>query len=185
MEDSLIIELLNKRDEAAVSVLSEKYGGLCRSITSNLLSDSRDVEECVSSVLFRLWSSIPPAEPHDLTAYVAKAARNEALMRYRQNAAKRNFAASIPLEEIGDCLSGGADVEDELQAKALASAVERFVKTLPSEQRRIFMRRYWFFDSAKAIASLFGTNEKRINTILAKTRRQLRRYLVKEEFINE
>ena len=185
MNDSDIIALLNKRDEAAVEAISLRFGGLCRSLASNILADRRDAEECVSSVYFKLWSSIPPAEPKDLTAYVAKTARNEALMRYRANSSKRNPAASVPLEELSDCLAGDEGTEDAFSVRELAKAVEGFVSRLPFEQRYAFMRRYWFFESAKAIAAALGSNEKRVNTLLARTRRELRRYLVKEEYINE
>ena len=184
MNDGEILALLKKRDEAAVEAINERFGGLCFSLASNILKDRRDVEECVSRVYFKLWSSIPPAEPRDLAAYVAKAARNEALMKYRADSSARRFTASIPLEELENCISGN-DEAVEIDAKQLAKAVESFVSRLPAEQRDVFMRRYWFFDSAKTIAERFGTTEKRVNTLLAKTRRQLRRYLIKEEYINE
>ena len=58
-----------------------------------------------------------------------------------------------------------------------------FVSRLPAEQRGVFMRRIWFFDSVKDIAARFGITEKRVNVLLARTRRELRRYLTKEEFI--
>lgn len=185
MNDSEIITLFNSRDELALQAVDERFGGLCRSICSNILRDARDVEECVSNVYFKLWSGIPPADPRDLTAYVAKSARNEALMRYRANASQRNFAASVALEELEGVLAGSEDPEDGLRAKALAGAVESFVRRLPEEQRGVFMRRYWFFDSAKAIAETYGLTAKRVEVLLAKTRRQLRSYLIKEEFINE
>ncbi len=184
MDDREIIALLNKRDESAIQAIEARFGGLCRSIASNVLLDPRDVEECVSTVYFKLWSAIPPADPKDLTAYTAKAIRNEALMRYRENASKRSFNASVSLEELDNCLMGAAGAEDELQSKALASAIDTFVRGLPAEQRGVFMRRIWFFDSAKAIAARFGITEKRVNLLLAKTRRQLRSYLIKEELIN-
>lgn len=183
MNDSEIIALLNKRDESAVEAIDARFGGLCRSICSNILNDPRDVEECVSSVYFKLWSCIPPAEPRDLTAYAAKAARNEALMRYRADSSKRKFAASVPLEELESCLAGSGGAEEELEAEELAHAIMGFVSRLPAEQRGVFMRRIWFFDSVKDIAARFGITEKRVNVLLARTRRELRRYLTKEEFI--
>ncbi|MCR5610345.1 MAG: sigma-70 family RNA polymerase sigma factor [Clostridiales bacterium] len=185
MTDGEIIALLNNRDETAVVAIKERFGGLCFRLASNILSDRRDAEECVSSVYFKLWSGIPPASPNDLTAYVAKTARNEALMRYRRNASKRNRAASVSLDELEECITGGSGTEEDLNAELLAKAVEEFIRVLPAEQRGVFMRRYWFFDSAKAIAGSFGLTEDRVNALLAKTRRQLRRYLIKEEYIYE
>ena len=72
MEDSEILALLNKRDETGAAALLEKYGGLCRSLISRLLKDERDIEEALNSVMMRLWSSIPPAEPKNLMACVAQ-----------------------------------------------------------------------------------------------------------------
>lgn len=185
MEDSLIIALLNKRDEAAVSALSEKYGGLIMSIASNLLADRRDAEECLSEVLFKVWSSVPPADPKNLTAYIAKAARNEAISRCRERNAKRNPSALVPLSELADCLSDNKSLDESVIAGELGSAVESFLKKLPADERRVFLRRYWFFDPVNAIAERYGLSERRVTTIIQRTRRALRRYLIKEEFINE
>ena len=60
MEDSQIIAFLFQRSEQAIRAMQEKYGGLCRSIVSNILPDFRDVEECVSDTYLRVWRSIPP-----------------------------------------------------------------------------------------------------------------------------
>lgn len=185
MTDSEIIALLKERDETAVEAIKDRFDGMCFRLASNILSDRRDAEECVSSVYFKLWSHIPPAEPKDLTAYVAKTVRNEAMMRYRTNASKGSINVSASLEELENCLGAMDSMEDVLEAESLAKAVEGFVSLLPAEQRIAFMRRYWFFDSARAIAEMLGITEKRVNTLLAKTRRQIRRYLIKEEYINE
>lgn len=185
MEDSRIIDLLNRRDEKAITALNERFGGLITSLASNLLADRRDVEECLSAVMFRLWSSIPPAEPENLTAYVAKTARNEALSRCRELDAKRNSAALVPLSELADCLYSGGSVEENAEANELRKAVNRFLEGLDFEDRRVFLRRYWFFDPVNAIAERYGLSERRVTTIIQRTRRALRRYLIKEEFINE
>lgn len=185
MTDSELIALFNNRDEAALRAAEQRFGGLCRSVAANILADRRDVEECVSTVFFKLWSAIPPAEPRDLTAYVAKAARNEALSVYRACSAKRRFAVSVPLEELDACLAGALSADEEPTAKELARAIEAFLSRLPERQRGVFMRRYWFFDDAKTIAGLYGVTERRVNSLLARTRRELRAYLIKEEFINE
>lgn len=185
MNDHDILTLLKERDEIAIEALKERFDGMCFALASNILADRRDVEECVSTVYFKLWSHIPPAEPKNLTAYVAKTVRNEALMRYRANASKRSINVSSSLEELENCLGVRDNMEDVLEAESLAKAVEDYISLLPAEQRVSFMRRYWFFDSAKAIAESLGITVNRVNTLLVKTRRQIRRYLIKEEYINE
>ena len=47
MDDSKIIDLYWLRDQEAIAQTDMKYGRLCRSISLNIVSDSRDSEECV------------------------------------------------------------------------------------------------------------------------------------------
>ncbi|MBR4742884.1 MAG: sigma-70 family RNA polymerase sigma factor [Oscillospiraceae bacterium] len=185
MEDASIIALLKNRDENAIAELAAKYGGLCRSLIFRMLSDRRDAEECLNSMYLRLWNSIPPAEPGNLEAYVAKAARNEALMVIRKNGSARSLAAAVPLSELEECLPARESVEDSMTARALTEAINGFLKCTGTEKRGMFLRRYWFFDSMKEIAARYGTSETRVRTILFRTRKALMSYLKKEGFFNE
>ena len=65
-------------------------------------------------------------------------------------------------------------------AKVLARTIERFLDTLNRENRVIFMRRYWYSDSYAAIAALTGLTEKNVSVRLARVRKQLRDYLMKQ-----
>ena len=71
MEDSQIIGFLFQRSEQAIRAIQEKYGGLCRSVVSNILPDFRDVDECISDTYLRVWRSIPPQHPDRLDSYIA------------------------------------------------------------------------------------------------------------------
>lgn len=181
MDDSSIIALFNSRDENALAELSAKYGGICRGLISRILTDNRDSEECFNSVLMRLWSSIPPAEPRNLGAYVAKAARNEALMMAR----KKPRRAELPIAELEEWLPSPRGVEDDLQARSLNEAIYEFLKRADSEKRAIFLRRYWFLDPVKEIASRYKTSEGRVKSILFRTRKELRKYLEQEGFFHD
>ena len=85
MHDSQIIDLLFRRSEQAVTALQQRFGGLCKSVISRILPDGRDVEECVSDMLMRLWNAIPPERPRSLSAYIARITRNLSLDRYSYN----------------------------------------------------------------------------------------------------
>lgn len=181
MEDSEILLLLNKRDETAVAALVERFGGLCRSVMGNILRDRRDVEECLNSVLMRLWSSIPPARPKDLAAYTAKAARNEALMRLRRNGAALEDS-KLPLDELELFLPASESAEDGI---ALRELIELFLKKQSEERRRIFILRYWFFEPVEAIAEKCGVSQSKVTSLLFRTRNSLRKYLESEGWFDE
>ena len=72
MEDSKIIELLFERDEKALKEAKVKYGRLCLRICSNILERKEDAEECVSDTFLKLWNSVPPIKPNNLSLYLCK-----------------------------------------------------------------------------------------------------------------
>ena len=174
MDDKRIISLLYARDEAGVAELEKKYGALCRSLISRVLYDRRDAEECLNSVFMNLWKSIPPAKPDNLQAYVAKAARNEAIARYRRLR-----------EDVDDFLPAGKRIEDEVEAKLLTDAINAFLGGLNPKKRAIFVRRYWRFDTIRDIAKAFSLSEAKVSDMLFKTKRSLKRYLIKEGLLND
>ncbi|MBR2560163.1 MAG: RNA polymerase subunit sigma-70, partial [Firmicutes bacterium] len=90
MKDEKIIELFLKRDEAAVSCASEKYGAYCTAVAGRILADRSDVEECVSDTWLGAWNSIPPHVPKVLRTFLGRITRNLSLKRRRDlSAAKR------------------------------------------------------------------------------------------------
>lgn len=176
MTDGEIIILLNSRDEKAINALTERFGGLCRTLIANILSDRRDIEECLSSVFMRIWLSVPPARPENLTAYVAKTARNEALMRYRSNKTRR-LNELVPFEELADCLPAA---QDQAEARETVRAINDFLSALPEQKRRVFVRRYWFAESIAEIARRYGMSESGVKSMLFKLRKKLKKHLESE-----
>ena len=58
----------------------------------------------------------------------------------------------------------------------------RFLAQLPTTQRRVFLCRYWYFDSISAIATQFGFSESKVKSMLHRSRKRLRDLLNKEGF---
>lgn len=107
--------------------------------------------------------------------------RNLSLSKYDYNkAGKRNSNLTIALTELEECLADTDNVESVLEKGELAKHISDFLRTLPLTQRQIFVRRYWYTDSIKTIASQFGYSESKIKSMLFRTRNQLKLYLEKE-----
>lgn len=183
IEDNDIIKLFIARDESAVAEVREKYGGLCYSIAYNVLHNEEDAEECVSDLYIALWNAVPPAVPINLKAYVCKVVRNISLLRLRYNeAGKRNSKLSVSLSEIENALEGSDDTASDLEAAEEEKAgklISEFLRQQKSEQREVFIRRYWFMDSVKQIAADYSFSESKVKSMLARTRSKLKRYLKK------
>ena len=90
---------------------------------------------------------------------------------------KSNKAVTIALEEIEACIAAPNTVEAEIEAKELARIIEAFLDTLTTENRVIFMRRYWFSDSYKDIAEFMGLSEKNISVRLTRIREKMKQTL--------
>ena len=82
MEDAQIISLYWARDEGAIPASDEKYGGLCRALSRNILGSSEDAEECVNDTWHRAWNAMPPQKPQCLRAFFAAITRNLSLNRW-------------------------------------------------------------------------------------------------------
>ena len=179
MEDLQIIDLLFRRSEVAITVLQQQFGGLCRSIISNILPDSRDVEECTSDTYLRVWNSIPPQHPTRLDSYVARIARNVALDRYDYNTASmRHTALTLAYEELAPYLPSHTQETDNADFR---SFINRFLRGLPKATRMMFIRRYWYGESLAQIAKAFECSEEKVKSTLFRTRNKMRQTMMKED----
>ena len=113
---------------------------------------------------------------------VLKIVRNISIKIYwRKEAAKRSSHYTIALEEIETYVADTHTVEAEIEAKELARIIESFLDTLTTENRVIFMRRYWFSDSYKDIAEVVGLSEKNVSVRLTRIREKMKQYLIERE----
>ncbi len=184
MEDSAIVALYWARDQRAITESSDKYGAYCASIARNILESPEDADECVSDTWYRAWNAIPPQRPALLSAFLGRITRNLAFDRWRrQNSAKRGGGeTALVLEELGDCISGTDDVQQQLDARALADDINAFLGSLPPEKRRLFLRRYWYADSLAVLAKRIGKTENHVAVSLHRIRKQLRDYLLERGY---
>lgn len=184
MDDERIVALYWARSEDAIAETDRRYGRLCRHLIGRVLASPEDREECLNDVYLTAWRIIPPQRPEHLGAFLGKIARNLALKRRAHDgAAKRAPAAQCSLEELGDCVSGAASVEDTLEDRRIAAVLDAFLRGLPVEKRVVFLRRYWWFDDLAAICARTGYSKSKVASMLHRTRRELRRVLEEEGLI--
>ena len=184
MDDEKIIELFFNRSEQAIEEVDKKYGKTCHNISYNILHNKLDAEECVNDAYLGAWNVIPPARPNPLLTYLCKIVRNLSLKRYEFNTAiKRNSTYDVAMEELESCLSSPETVESEIALKELTHIIENFLDSLSTENRVIFLRRYWFSDTYSDIAARVGMTEKNVSVRLTRIREKLRNYLTEREVL--
>lgn len=184
MDDEKIIELFFNRSEQVIEEVDKKYGKTCHNISYNILHNKLDAEECVNDAYLGAWNAIPPARPNPLLTYLCKIVRNLSLKRYEFNTAiKRNSTYDVAMEELESCLSSPETVESEIALKELTHIIENFLDSLSTENRVIFLRRYWFSDTYSDIAARVGMTEKNVSVRLTRIREKLRNYLTEREVL--
>ncbi len=181
MEDGKIIDLFFERSEQAIIELSEKYGPICLKLAENILGDRLDAEECVNDAYLGVWNAIPPQRPERLLSYVCRIVRNLAVKKYHgKTALKRNSSYDVSLDEIMECFPVSDGAAEGVDAAETADMIDRFLETLDARDRVMFVRRYWYADTAEDIAERFGTSGHYVSVRLSRMRKALKKYLIKE-----
>lgn len=182
MDDQKILKLLYSRVESAIDALRTRFDKPLRRIAMNILEDPQDADEAVSDTYLALWEAIPPANPSPLSTFVYKVGRNTALKLLRtRSAQKRCSRYDLSLDELAGILPTQT-LEEQLDAKLLGQAIDKFLDTLDKESRILFVRRYWFGDSIQDLAANFALSQGAVSVRLHRIRNRLKDYLNKEGF---
>ena len=181
IDDKKIIELYFERNEQAIKETDIKYGKLCHKIAYNILNNLQDSEECVNTTYLEMWDRIPPTRPAKFKAYISRIVRSTSVDRVRHLTAKKRSADMVmALDELADILP------DERYAPSrndeeIGKSISIFLNKQKEVVRRVFLLKYFYFESNIAIAERCGFTERKVTHMLAHTRAQLKEYLIKEE----
>ena len=93
------------------------------------------------------------------------------------NSAERRSGITTLLDEIAEVVPDVTGSDGFLK-----DTLNRFLRSLGSEEQRIFLRRYWYGDSIQELAGELGCSQTRIANILHRTRKKLRKHLEKEGY---
>ena len=184
MDDREIIELYNQRSERAIVETPKKYGSYCFSIAINILTNEQDSEECVNDTWVRVWESIPPNAPKHLKLFLARITRNLAFDRFKEKNRQRRGGGelTVALHEISEMLPGVDSAEASDEEKKFTESLNRFLRSLPERECNIFIKRYFYTESTKDIAKIYGLSEGNVLKILSRTRIKLKKHLESEDY---
>lgn len=183
MDDKVIIQHYWDRDERAITETDEKYGSFCLRIAENITGNKEDSKECVNDTYLKTWNTIPPQRPRVFPAFIGKIVRNLSYNRYAYNRTARRGGGQINevFDELAECLTDrSAEVSGD--EKELKEAINSFLGTLSARDRNIFLRRYWYTESIKAIAEKMKMKENSVCAVLKRIRKKLQGYLAERGF---
>lgn len=177
MDDKELTELYLKRDERAIKYTQEIYGARLRQLAGRLLADRSDTEECLNDTYFKVWNAIPPHRPESMYAFCAAICRRTAMDILDKRTALQRSARVVELSaELEQCIPDRTD-SDTADDERLSELIRGFVSALDDEKRAVFIRRYWFGETAASIAKRYGYSETKVRSMLFRTRKILKKYL--------
>lgn len=148
------------------------------------LGDSKVASDCISEVYFTTWRTIPPNRPHDFQVFLERLSREIALTRFFANIDSMvgNRQLLNILEEISMWIPKPYIAGRTLTCSEIGSILDNFIRSLSQIEQRIFVCRYWYFDSIDTIHAIHKLSYKKIASILFQLGRKLMLRLQKEVF---
>ena len=170
--DEEIIAMLEGRDEMAMGLLESRFSNLIRSTSIRILGNEQDAEECVNDVLLKIWNSIPPNKPSNLKAYVAVAAKNNAIDRYKAQRRKGRIPPEKlePLETADNI--GVCDIDRD-DKETVAALIADYLNGVSSEKRKCFIAKFYFGAKDSEIARKAGVPVGTVSSTLSRMRKEL------------
>ena len=174
--DDRLTALFFSRDEEAIRLTEQKYGGYLFSVAGRFLRDRSDCEECVNDALLGAWNSIPPNKPTDMRAYLSAITRRIASNRAEAKRAEKRHAGeyAAALEELEEILPGGGSVEQAYEARMISRILEKWLANARQRPKYIFMARFWYGCSLKEIARELHCSLSTVNKELSSLKAELK-----------
>lgn len=184
MQDDRIVALYWQRDESAIRETERKYGHYLLKIAYNVLADLEDSKESVNDTYLKAWNSMPPHKPGMLSTYLGKITRQVSIDIYRKkNREKRRTSEyAMSLSELEECIPDNSTTEKTIDMRLLSEAINAYLYSLSGEARNVFVGRYYYMDSIKAVADYCGMSESKVKSMLYRIRQGLKVYLEQEGF---
>ena len=171
-----IVEALENRDSTALADIQNNYSALLRRIAVNLGLSSGDTEECLNDTYLEVWNTIPPAKPKSIRSYVCMLMRRITIDRIRYNSAEKR--ANTVYIEVSKELESCMDVENTvIDETCIPTILNQFLDNQTPENREIFIRRYYEFESTKEISRDLMIQVNALEKRLSRMRTELKRIL--------
>ena len=182
MEDKEIVKLYWDRDEQAIKESKDKYTPYCYAIAQNILFNKEDTEETLNDTWLAAWNAIPPHHPLVLSTFLGKITRRLSFNKWRNKNAEKRGGGEVTLsfDELEGCIPDQHSIRSGLSENLLSDILNSFLAELKESDRKMFVCRYWYFDSIADICERFAFTPSKVKSMLSRTRKKLAAYLQKE-----
>lgn len=178
MTEEKAVSLLQKGKPEGLAWIIDHYAPYVSAVIWSILRgrmSHSDAEEVASDVFFALWKAHERLRPETVKGYLAVTARARAINKLREQ------GWELTVEE--DLLTIPTDgPEQVLEEAERDQAVREAVHSMGSPDREIFVRYYYYCQTAAEIAVALGMSPASVRQRLKRGRDRLRENLMKGEW---
>lgn len=178
MADHELIEYIIHNSEEGIKQAIQQYGAIVNAVIIKIIGANNvlDVQECVSNVFIKLWqySQHFNEGKGSLKGYIVAIARNEAFSKLKIMK-KSNMQQS--LDDMDGDIGIDIDMTNDLAVKVNNKIICEMVDALKEPDRQIFIRRHYWGERIKVIATSMNLEEKFIENRLYLSKKLLRKQL--------
>ena len=175
MTEEIKLKELQKGSESALLWFIERYTAYVSTIVFNIIGSFTDVtliEEVTSDVFYALWCNAETVLPGRVQGYLAAVARNKAKNKCRE------LCRADPLEDYSIAVND-PNPEEMMLKREMQDFVRHFVLSMPNPEREIFLRFYYYYQTAEQISQQLGMKLSTVKTKLRRGRERLKAVLDK------
>lgn len=177
MTDEQLLWRLQAQQQGALAELMRKYHRYVYTVIANVLGGAggpEDVEELAQDAFYAVWTHAEAIQGKKLRAYLCTTARNKAKSWLR---GRKEIPMALDAIEIPD--PDGA-LDELAQREELCRQVRRAVDKMRPRDREIFLRHYFYLQTAEEIAARMDIPKNTVLSRLYRGRKSLQKILSKE-----
>ncbi|MBD5082011.1 MAG: RNA polymerase sigma factor [Ruminococcaceae bacterium] len=174
MNEDEIIKQLKKDSLKALNEMITRYTPFVSSVIGRILRNmERDIDELTQDVFLTAWKNRKKIESGKLKSYLAVIARNKAFDLLRKE------HEDLPLEE-DILIFDDENIELKIEQKELSRLLDEALRELPTAQRELFVRHYYYGQSVAEASAEMDINESTAKSWLKRGREKLKDILIEK-----
>jgi len=187
LKDEAIIDLIYEKNELGLSKLADKYEKLLIQIAAGILGNrSRDIEECINDTYLKLWNHIEQydMEKASLKTYLKVIARNTAINKLRDLSKREQLELPEDISDIAKYyIDKRQNVEGQVFDKENMIQLNMIIGHLNEKDQELVIRRYFYLQSSKDIATATKMTITAIDSRLSRLRNKMKQEFEKEKCV--
>lgn len=166
MQDRELFDLFLAHNMQAIVQAQSRYGAYCRMIAQGILRDAQQIDACIGETWSLAWELVPEQKPEHLKLFIGNLTRKLCLARLETTPESATDEFAFVQGEIRTLASAEADLSAKISEEKFSHVLGTFLAGLSERDLGIFVRRYYYFESAESIALKYHLETANVTNVL-------------------